>query len=117
MEVRELPQKVRVMLAPDDDVVEVVAGCDRGASHQQQDLLEGDAPGLTVILELGKVVQKQTQTRMRDVLVEHRVHGGACVRVRAPTESHRFRQHKIRRFGRSPELPAARFVLSALYQS
>jgi hypothetical protein len=40
MEVRELPQKFQVMLAPGDDIVKIITGRDRGAG-QQQDLLEG----------------------------------------------------------------------------
>jgi hypothetical protein len=58
MEIRELPQKMQVMLAPGDDIVEIVTGGDRGAGHQQQDLLERiyNTPGLAVVLELGKVL-------------------------------------------------------------
>jgi hypothetical protein len=85
MEVRELSQKSQMMLAPGDDIVEVIAGRDRGAGHQQQDLLEGihNAPGLAVVLELGKVLQKQTKTRTRDLSVEDRVHDGAPPRIKS----------------------------------
>src|SRR6266853_4809154 len=37
MEVRELPQEIQVMLAPGDDVVEIVATRNRRAGYQQQD--------------------------------------------------------------------------------
>jgi hypothetical protein len=35
MEFREPPQEVEVMLAPSNDVVEIVAGCDGRTGHQQ----------------------------------------------------------------------------------
>ena len=72
MEFREMPQKMQVMLAPGDDIVEVVTGRDAGAGHQQQDLPEGIdyAPGLPVVLQLGKVLQKQIQTRTRTLTLE-----------------------------------------------
>jgi hypothetical protein len=41
MELRKLAQEVEMVLAPVDNVVEVVAGGDRGAGHRQQHLLEG----------------------------------------------------------------------------
>jgi hypothetical protein len=89
MILREMPQEDEMVFAPGDNVVEIVAGGDRGAGHQQQDLLERihNAPRLAVILELGKVSQKQGKTRTRDLSVEDRVHDGAPVRIRAPTES------------------------------
>ena len=61
MEFRELPQEVQVMLTPGDDIVEIVAGGDGRAGNQQQDLLEriSNAPGLTFVLELRKMLQKQ----------------------------------------------------------
>jgi hypothetical protein len=36
MEVRKLPQKMQVMLAPGNDIVEVVTRGDAGAGHKQQ---------------------------------------------------------------------------------
>src|SRR5262249_49004638 len=90
MEVRELPQKIQVMLAPGSHVIEIVATRNRRAGYQQQDLLERihDAPGLAVVCELGKVPQKQGQTRTRTLTLEDRVYSRAPVRIRAPTESH-----------------------------
>jgi hypothetical protein len=34
-----IPQEGEMVLAPGDNVVEIVAGGDRGAGHQQQDLV------------------------------------------------------------------------------
>src|SRR3979411_23217 len=96
MKLREMPQEGEMVLAPGDNVAEIVAGGDRGAGHQQQDLLERiQAPRLAVILELGKVSQKQGKTRTRDLSVEDRVHDGAPCESGAPTESRSLRQHKI----------------------
>ena len=66
------------MLAPSDDIIEIVARGDRRAGHQQQDLLErvNNAPRLTLVLEMRKVPQKQGQTRTRNLLLEDRVHDG-----------------------------------------
>ncbi len=85
------------MLAPGGDIVKIITGRDRGAGHQQQDLLERihNAPGLAVVREFGKVLQKQGQTRTRTLTLEDRVHGGAPVRIRAPTESHRVVNSKL----------------------
>src|SRR4249919_2602910 len=74
-------------------VVEVVAGRNGGASHQQQNLLERihHPPGLAVIPELGEMLQQQGQSRPRGLLVEDhdgdRVHDRAPCRIRAPRES------------------------------
>jgi hypothetical protein len=61
MEFRELPQKIEVMFAPGDDIVKAVTRGDCGAGHQQQDLLEriDYASRLPLVLQLGKVMQKQ----------------------------------------------------------
>src|SRR5215467_2216623 len=65
VELGELPQEIEMMPAPLDDVLEIVAGGDRGAGHQQQNLLDRikNAPGLPVVVEPGKVLQKNGQTR------------------------------------------------------
>src|SRR6266704_5952254 len=101
MELGEPAQKGEMVLAPGDDVVEIVAGRDRGAGHQQQDLLERihDPPGLALIPEFGKMLQKQAQARPRGLLVNDRldasVHARAPGRIRALKESRSRRQHKI----------------------
>jgi hypothetical protein len=93
MELRKAPQKAEMVFAPGDDVVEVVAGRNGGASHQQQNLLERihHPPGLAVIPELGEMLQQQGQSRPRGLLVEDhdgdRVHDRAPCRIRAPRES------------------------------
>src|ERR1700730_12606504 len=86
MKLREMPQEGEMVFAPGDDVIEIVAGGDRGTGHQQQDLLERihNAPGLAVILELGKMPQKQGKTRTRDLLVEDLVHDGAPANQERP---------------------------------
>ena len=50
-------------LSPVNDVVIVVAIRDRPAHHQEQDLAQriGDLPGLTRVLDLGKVIQQKAQ--------------------------------------------------------
>jgi hypothetical protein len=40
MKLPEAAQKFEMMLAPGDDIVEVVAGGDGGTAHQQQDFVE-----------------------------------------------------------------------------
>jgi hypothetical protein len=54
---RDLPQKIEVILTPGNDIVKVVTACDRRAGNQQQNLLERiyNEPGLAVVSELGKV--------------------------------------------------------------
>src|ERR1700737_3517962 len=86
MKLREMPQEGEMVFAPGDDVIEIVAGGDRGTGHQQQDLLERihNAPGLAVILELGKMPQKPGKTRTRDLLVEDLVHDGAPANQERP---------------------------------
>ena len=90
MEVGEMPQKVEVFLAPGDNIVEVIAPCDRGARHQQQDLTQGigDTPGLAVVLEFGKMAQKQGQPRPRHLPVKSRIqnlrHGRLVAESRRP---------------------------------
>jgi hypothetical protein len=61
VECREPPQGVEMMLAPGDDVVEIVAGRDGRAGHQQQHLLEWihHPPGLAVVVQFGEMLQKQ----------------------------------------------------------
>jgi hypothetical protein len=63
VEGREPAQEIQVMPAPGGDVVEVVAGRDRGAHHQQQHLAQRvhHPPRLTGVLQLGKALQQQRQ--------------------------------------------------------
>src|ERR1700694_6178149 len=67
MELREAAQEIEIVLAPGDDVVEVVAGGDGGAGYQQEDFGQWihDPAGLPVVGKLGKMLQKQRQTRPR----------------------------------------------------
>lgn len=59
-----------MMLAPGSDLVEIVAGADGGAGHQQQHLVEPvhDPLRLTIVRKLGKVLQQQGRTRTRNLL-------------------------------------------------
>jgi hypothetical protein len=77
MKLRELPQKMQMMLAPGDNIVKIVAARDGGTDHKLQDLREriDNAPRLTVIRECGKMVQQQGQTRTRAFPLKNRVHG------------------------------------------
>jgi hypothetical protein len=71
VELGELPQEIEMMLAPFDDVLEIVARSDRSAGHQQQNLLDwvGNTPRLPVVVELGEVLQKNGQTSPRALVV------------------------------------------------
>ena len=86
VEGREAAQELQVMPAPGGDVVEVVAGGDGAADHQQQDLAQRihHPPGLARVLELGKVLQQQRQAISRRFL-EDRDSG----HLRSPSESPR----------------------------
>src|SRR5215831_1686751 len=55
VEVTEAAEEIEMVLPPKDNLVEVVAGGDRAAGHQEQDLLErvGDAPALALVVQLG----------------------------------------------------------------
>jgi hypothetical protein len=102
MKLRELPQKMQVMLAPGDNIVKIVAARDGGTDHQQQDLREriDDAPRLTVIRQCGKMVQQQGQTRTGTFPLKNRVHDRDPMRIRAPMESHRGVNSKLTRQSR-----------------
>src|SRR5215831_10119356 len=92
MEVTEAAQEIEVALAPKDDLVEVVAGGDGGAGHQEQDLLErvGDAPALALVVQLGKVLEQHRQGERH---LHRLVHRG-LLESGPPTESHPARQSK-----------------------
>ncbi len=103
MERREPAQEIKVVLAPGDNVVEVVARGDRRADDQQQYLLERvhDPPRFSVIPQFGKMLQEKGHPRPRRLLIQDRIckgdHDGAPYRIRAPTESQSTRQLKIAR--------------------
>ena len=84
MEGREPAQEIEVMAAPGGDVVEVVAGRNRGAHHQQQDLAQRihHPPGLARVLKLGKMLQQQRQAIPRRFLQDH-----DSGHLRSPSES------------------------------
>jgi hypothetical protein len=60
IELRKLPQKAKLGLAPIGNLVVVVAARNRRADHQQQDLRQGidHAPSLAIIADPRKVRQK-----------------------------------------------------------
>jgi hypothetical protein len=62
VKLREPPQEGEMVLAPGDDIVEIVARSDGGAGHQQQDLMQWieDPPGFARVIKLRKMLQKQT---------------------------------------------------------
>jgi hypothetical protein len=86
-------QKIEVVLAPFDDLVEIVACSDRPANGQKQNFRERvrDPPRLPIILDKPEMVQKQPQLRPVGKLQ----HGGG-LRITAPTES-RLAQSQNRR--------------------
>ena len=65
-----------MMLAPGDDVVEIITRGDRGAGQKQEDLGKGihDPPGFPVIVDLREMLQKNSQARPRHLPFENRVH-------------------------------------------
>src|SRR6516225_5659788 len=71
-------QEIEVVLAPKDDLVEVVAGGDRGAGHQEQDLLErvGDAPALALVVQLGEMLEQDRQSVGGERHLHRLVHRG-----------------------------------------
>ena len=101
MEGREPAQEIKVVLAPGDNVVEVVARGDRRADDQQQHLLERvhDPPRFTVIPQFGKMLQEKGHPRPRYLFIQdrssNRGHASAPCRIRAPTESQPSRQLKM----------------------
>jgi hypothetical protein len=56
---RESSQKIQIMLAPGDDVVEIVTRGDCGAGQKQESLREGirDPPGFPVVVDLRGMLQ------------------------------------------------------------
>ncbi len=93
MERREPSQKIEMMFAPGDDVVEIVAGGDRGAGQQKKHLGQGihTRQGSRVVRELGKMLQKQCQSRPRHILVREKI--GRIAHPGAPCESERRTNH------------------------
>jgi hypothetical protein len=63
-------------LSPLYGVVEVVAGGDRRAGHQQQNQIK-HSPRLPIVLKFAKMLQKKGQTGPRPLLVDDRVRLGA----------------------------------------
>jgi hypothetical protein len=63
VELGESPQERQMRFSPVNDVIIVVAICDRPAHHQEQHLAQriGDLTGLTRVLDLGKVIQQKPQ--------------------------------------------------------
>jgi len=84
-----------MMLAPGDDVVEIITRGDRGAGQKQEDLGKGihDPPGLPVIVDLREMLQKNRQARPRPLPFENRVHDHP--RIIGSRESRAARQDKI----------------------
>src|SRR4051812_22300446 len=71
VEGREAAQNGEVVLAPGDDVIEVVARSKGRAGDQQQHLVKGveHAPWLAVIAKGGKLLEQQAQAVARNALV------------------------------------------------
>jgi hypothetical protein len=85
-------QEGEMVVAPGDDIVEIVARSDGGAGHQQQDRMQWiGPPGFARVIKLRKMLQKQTQTRPRNLLTQDRVstdaHDRAPCRISTPTQS------------------------------
>jgi len=64
-----------MILAPGDDVVEIVTRGDRGAGQKQESLREGirDPPGFPVVVDLRGMLQENRQARPRHRPFENRV--------------------------------------------
>ena len=62
---REAAQEILVLLAPGDNIIEIVAGRDGGAGQQQQHLAQRirNPPRLAPVLEPGKMLQKHSDPR------------------------------------------------------
>ena len=101
MERREPAQEIKVVFAPGDNVVEVIARGDRRADDQQQHLFERvhDPPRFTVIPQFGKMLQEEGHPRPRHLFIQDRIckggHDGAPYRIRASMESQPSRQLKM----------------------
>src|SRR5580704_679876 len=67
MEVAESTQEGQVVLTPGHDRLEVVAAGDCGAGHQEQHLPEwiGHPPTLTIIVDLGEMLQQRNSSASR----------------------------------------------------
>ena len=83
MKRREPAQKLEVVPAPRGDIVEIVARRDGGAGQKQKHLGQRihHPPGLALVIEAGKMLQKQGQPRPRQRLVSQRI--GRIVHARA----------------------------------
>jgi len=94
MEGREPAQKVEMMLAPGDDAVKIVAGRDGRAGQKKEHLRQRihHPPGLALVRERGKMLQKQGHARPRNFLVREKVDGVAHYR-RSLCESERRTNH------------------------
>ena len=75
------------MLTPGHDLVEVIAGRNRGAGDQEQNLGQGvgHPPGLAVVLPLRKMLQQQGQPVPRHLLLKTADADGG--QSRSPRES------------------------------
>lgn len=78
---QETPQERQVVLAPFDDLVEIVARSDRTADHEQQNLRQrmGDPPALTLVLNQREMIQKHAKPRPIP-----KVHGCLLLRTSRP---------------------------------
>jgi hypothetical protein len=101
MKRRKSAEEIQMMLAPRRDNVEIVAGRDRGADHQQQDFPQriSHPPRLALVLDFRKVLQQQGQTVPRHLLVQYRIdndkHRALPKRISLSTESRSSCQLKI----------------------
>ena len=111
MEIAEAAQEIEMVLAPQDDVVEVVAAGDRGAGHQQQHLLEGvgDTPALAFVVEFGEMLEQDRQSVGGKRHFHRFVHEG-LLESEPPTESHPQRQAKTRVNPTAPPCASALFA-------
>ncbi len=93
---RKPAQEIEMMLAPRHDELEVVAGRNRRAHHQQQDFAQRikHPPRLALVLELGKVLQQQGQTVPRKFFLQLPI--GQAKHQALLGESHRRANHTRR---------------------
>ena len=63
---QEAAQKGQIVIAPVGDVLEVIAGRDRAADHEHQQLGQRmrHPPTLTIILDQSEMVEQQPQARL-----------------------------------------------------
>jgi len=78
---RELAQKIQMMLAPCNDVVNVVTSSDGGASQKQQHFSQRihNPPWLPAIRKLRELLEENCHPRPRHLV------GKDCIHVRAPS--------------------------------